>query len=155
MAKSDGNVKILSVNKKARFNYLIEESLECGIELKGTEVKSIRSSKFSYSDSYCKVKEGQLWLIGFHISPYDFGNIHNHDPLRERRLLAHLSEIKKLGKKVAEKGYSLVPLKVYLKKGKVKIEVGIGKGKKNFDKRESIKERDSGRETLREIRNKY
>ncbi|MCL2792372.1 MAG: SsrA-binding protein SmpB [Spirochaetaceae bacterium] len=155
MAKTDTNVKILSVNKKARFNYLIEDNLECGIELKGTEVKSIRANKFSYSDSYCKVKDGELWLIGLHISPYDFGNIHNHEPLRERRLLAHSSEIKKLGKKVAEKGYTLVPLKVYLKKGKVKIELGIGKGKKVFDKRETIKERDTGRETLREIRNKY
>lgn len=155
MAKADSNVKVLSVNKKARFNYAIEETLECGIELKGTEVKSIRLNKFSYSDSYCKVKEGELWLTGFHISPYDFGNIHNHDPDRERRLLAHSSEIKKLGKKVAEKGYTLVPLKIYLKKGKVKIEVGLGKGKKIFDKRESIKERDTGRETLREIRNRY
>ncbi|MCL2294842.1 MAG: SsrA-binding protein SmpB [Spirochaetes bacterium] len=155
MSKADTSVKILSVNKKARFNYLIEESLECGIELKGTEVKSIRSNKFSYSDSYCKVIDGELWLTGFHISPYDFGNIHNHDPLRERRLLAHSSEIKKLGKKVAEKGYTLVPLKVYLKKGKVKIELGIGKGKKLFDKRESIKEKDTTRETLREIKNKY
>ena len=155
MAKSDTNVKILSVNKKARFSYLIEESLECGIELKGTEVKSIRINKFSYSDSYCKVLDGQLWLTGFHISPYDFGNIHNHEPLRERRLLAHSSEIKKLGKKVAEKGYTLVPLKVYLKKGKVKIEIGLGKGKKLFDKRETIKDRDTNRETMREIRNKY
>ena len=155
MAKSDSNVKILSVNKKARFSYQIEESLECGIELKGTEVKSIRINKFSYSDSYCKVMDGQLWLTGFHISPYDFGNIHNHEPLRERRLLAHSAEIKKLGKKVAERGYTLVPLKVYLKKGKVKIEIGLGKGKKLFDKRESIKERDTGRETLREVRNKY
>jgi len=155
MAKSDSNVKILSVNKKARFSYQIEESLECGIELKGTEVKSIRINKFSYSDSYCKVMDGQLWLTGFHISPYDFGNIHNHEPLRERRLLAHSAEIKKLGKKVAERGYTLVPLKVYLKKGKVKIEIGLGKGKKLFDKRESIKERDTGRETMREVRNKY
>ena len=155
MAKDSTNVKILSVNKKARFNYLIEDTLECGIELKGTEVKSIRSNKFSYSDSYCKVKDGELWLVGLHISPYDFGNIHNHDPLRERRLLAHSSEIKKLGKKVAEKGYTLVPLKIYLKKGKVKVEIGIGKGKKLFDKRETIKDRDTGRETLREIRNKY
>ena len=155
MAKADTNVKILAVNKKARFNYAIEDTLECGIELRGTEVKSIRINKFSYSDSYCKVKDGELWLVGFNISPYDFGNIHNHDPIRERRLLAHASEIKKLGRKVAEKGYTLVPLKVYLKKGKVKFEIGIAKGKKVFDKRESIKERDTGRETLREIRSKY
>ncbi len=153
MTNTESNVKILSVNKKARFNYTIEETLECGIELMGTEVKSIRMNKFSYSDAYCKIKGNELWLSGFHISLYDFGNINNHDPDRDRKLLAHSAEIKKLSRKVVEKGYTLVPVKVYLKKGKVKIEIGICKGKKTYDKRESIKERDVKRDTSREMKN--
>lgn len=153
MGNTSENIKILSVNRKARFDYEITETIECGIELKGTEVKSIRQNKFSYSDSYCKITNGELWLTGFHISQYDFGNLNNHDPERERKLLAHSSEIKRLSRKVAEKGFTLIPVKVYLKKGKVKIEIGICKGKKAFDKRESIKDRDIKRDTSRELRN--
>ena len=155
MTSAETGIKVLSVNKKARFNYIIEETLECGIELKGTEVKSIRMNKFSYSDAYCKLKDGELWLSGFHISLYDFGNLNNHDPDRERKLLAHALEIKKLSKKVNERGYTLVPVKVYLKKGKVKIEIGICKGKKNYDKRETIKDRDVKRDTSREMKSSY
>ncbi|MDX9801853.1 MAG: SsrA-binding protein SmpB [Spirochaetia bacterium] len=150
---TDQKIKVLSVNRKARFNYIVEESLECGIVLKGTEVKSLRMNKFSYSDAYCKIVNGELWLSGFHISPYDFGNINNHDPDRDRKLLANRVEIKKLSRKVSEKGFTLVPLKVYLKNGKVKLEIGICKGKKVYDKRESIKERDVKRETSREMKN--
>ncbi len=150
---SENNIKVLSVNKKARYNYSVDESIECGIVLEGTEVKSIRQNKFSYSDAYCRIKNDALWLIGFHISVYEFGNIHNHEPERERKLLVHKEELKKLSRKVDEKGFTLVPLKVYLKKGLVKIEVGICKGKKNYDKRAAIKDRDLKKDAAREMKN--
>lgn len=150
--KSDPEgVKSLAVNRKARFLYLIEETLECGIELKGTEVKSVKTGKFSFTDAYGKIINGELWLHGLHISPYEFGNIHNHEPDRNRRLLAHRQEIRKLQRKVDEKGYTLVPLRFYLKHGKVKVEIGTGKGKKLHDKRESIKQRDLSRDADREM----
>lgn len=143
---AEGNVKILLINKKARFNFFIDETLECGIELQGTEVKSLRENRFSFGDSYARIKEGQLYLIGFHISPYPFGNLHNHEPERERKLLAHKEEIKKLRRKVEEKGFTLVPIKLYLKNGLIKVELGICRGKKLYDKRETIKQRDLERE---------
>ncbi len=150
---SDEKVKVLSVNKKARYNYTVDESIECGIVLEGTEVKSVRQNKFSYSDAYCRIKNNELWLIGFHISLYDFGNINNHEPERDRKLLVHREEIKKLSRKVDEKGFTLVPLKVYLKRGIVKIEVGICKGKKSYDKRAAIKDRDLNKDAAREMKN--
>lgn len=143
---ADGNVKILLINKKARFNFFIEETLECGIELQGTEVKSLRENRFSFGDAYARIKDGQLYLVGFHISPYPFGNLHNHEPERERKLLAHKEEIKKLRRKVEEKGFTLVPIKLYLKNGLIKVELGICRGKKLYDKRETIKQRDLERE---------
>ncbi len=143
---ADEHVKLLLLNKKARFNYFIDETLECGIELQGTEVKSLRENRFSFGDSYARIKEGQLYLIGFHISPYPFGNLHNHEPERERKLLLHKEEIRKLRKKVEEKGFTLVPIKVYLKNGLIKVELGICRGKKLYDKRETIKQRDLERE---------
>ncbi len=146
---NDGSRKLLLVNKKARFNFFIEETLECGIELQGTEVKSLRENKFSFGDSYARIKDNQLWLMGFHISPYTYGNLNNHNPDRERRLLAHKDEIRKLRKKVEEKGFTLVPIQLYLKNGLIKVELGICKGKKLYDKRETIKQRDlerSGRD---------
>ena len=143
---ADEHVKLLLLNKKARFNYFIDETLECGIELQGTEVKSLRENRFSFGDSYARIKEGQLFLIGFHISPYPFGNLHNHEPERERKLLVHKEEIRKLRKKVEEKGFTLVPIKVYLKNGLIKVELGICRGKKLYDKRETIKQRDLERE---------
>ena len=143
---ADEHVKLLLLNKKARFNFFIDETLECGIELQGTEVKSLRENRFSFGDSYARIKEGQLYLIGFHISPYPFGNLHNHEPERERKLLAHKEEIRKLRKKVEEKGFTLVPIKVYLKNGLIKVELGICRGKKLYDKRETIKQRDLERE---------
>ena len=143
---ADEHVKLLLLNKKARFNYFIDETLECGIELQGTEVKSLRENRFSFGDSYARIKEGQLYLIGFHISPYPFGNLHNHEPERERKLLVHKEEIRKLRKKVEEKGFTLVPIKVYLKNGLIKVELGICRGKKLYDKRETIKQRDLERE---------
>ena len=143
---ADEHVKLLLLNKKARFNFFIDETLECGIELQGTEVKSLRENRFSFGDSYARIKEGQLYLIGFHISPYPFGNLHNHEPERERKLLVHKEEIRKLRKKVEEKGFTLVPIKVYLKNGLIKVELGICRGKKLYDKRETIKQRDLDRE---------
>ena len=143
---NDTSVKLLLLNKKARFNFFIDETLECGIELQGTEVKSLRENRFSFGDSYARIKDGQLYLIGFHISPYPFGNLHNHEPERERKLLVHKEEIRKLRKKVEEKGFTLVPIKVYLKNGLIKVELGICRGKKLYDKRETIKQRDLERE---------
>lgn len=113
--ETDG-IKILAENRKARYQYTIEDTLECGIELKGTEVKSMRDGKFSFSDSYGRIINNELYLVGFHISPYAFGNIHNHDPDRNRRLLVHKQEIKKFKRKIDERGYTLIPLKFYLKK---------------------------------------
>ena len=149
---ADEHVKLLLINKKARFNYFIDETLECGIELQGTEVKSLRENRFSFGDSYARIKEGQLYLIGFHISPYPFGNLHNHEPERERKLLVHKEEIRKLRKKVEEKGFTLVPIKVYLKNGLIKVELGICRGKKLYDKRETIKKRDLERSIRRTLK---
>jgi SsrA-binding protein len=144
--------KSLASNRRARFNYTVDETLECGIELQGTEVKSVKEGKFSFSDSYAKIEDSELWLVGLHITPYKFGNIHNHDPERPRKLLAHRQEIKRLGRKVAERGLTLVPLSFYLKNGLVKLELGVCRGKKTVDKRESIKNRDVKRDTERALK---
>jgi SsrA-binding protein len=154
MAKAEDGIKVLSVNRKARFNYAIVESFECGIELVGTEVKSMKEGRFSYSDAFATVEKGQLWLVDFHISPYSHGNIFNHDPLRRRRLLVHKKEIRHLRRVVDEKGLTLVPLKFYLKRGFVKCELAIAKGKKLFDKREDIKRRDVRREIERDFKDR-
>jgi SsrA-binding protein len=147
-----GGTKSLAVNKKARFNYEIDERMECGIALQGTEVKSMKMGRFSFSDAYARIENDELWLVGFHISPYAQGNLFNHDPDRNRKLLAHKQEIERLRRKIDERGYTLVPTKFYLKHGIVKIELGLGKGKKLFDKRNTIKQRDEKRETDRELR---
>ena len=147
-------MKILADNRKARFNYTVEEKFEAGIELKGTEVKSIRSGKFSFADSYARVINSELILCSFHISAYEFASIFNHDPDRDRKLLVHKREIKRLQRKIDEKGYTLVPLKVYLKRGIVKFEIGICKGKKTHDKRDAIKNRDLKRDAEREMRDR-
>ena len=149
---ADEKRKLLANNKKARFNYTIEDSMECGIELKGTEVKSIKSGKCSFTDSYGRIMNGELWFIGFHITPYPFGNLFNHEPTRNRKLLVHKQEIKRLKRQVEEKGRTLIPLKMYLKKGLVKLELGICVGKKLHDKRQSIKNRDEKRTAEREYK---
>ena len=151
MAKSEG-IKILAVNKKARFNYSIDESFECGLVLVGTEVKSIKEGRFSFADSYALVENDELWLIDLHVTPYIFGNRQNHEPLRKRKLLVHRKEIKRLKRVTDEKGLTLVPLKFYLKRGMVKCELGIARGKKLFDKRDDIRKRDQKRELEREYR---
>jgi SsrA-binding protein len=151
MAKAEG-VKVLAVNKKARFNYSIEESFECGISLVGTEVKSIKEGRLSFADSYGQVENDELWLVSFHVTPYAFGNRYNLDPMRKRKLLVHRKEIKHLKRITEEKGLTLVPLRFYLKRGLVKCELGIARGKKLFDKRQDIKRRDLKREVEREFR---
>jgi SsrA-binding protein len=151
MAKS-GGIKVLGVNRKARFNHSIEESFECGLSLVGTEVKSIKEGRISFADSYALVQNNELWLIDFHVTPYAYGNRVNHDPLRKRKLLVHRKEIKRLKRITDEKGLTLVPLKFYLKRGYVKCELGIAKGKKLFDKRDDIRKRDQKRELEREFR---
>ena len=153
--KNDGGIKVLASNRRAFFNYSVEDKLECGIALKGTEVKSIKESKFSFRDSYAKIENDELWLISLHVTPYTFGNIHNHDPDRKRKLLAHRQQIKRLRRKVDEKGLTLVPLKFYLKSGLVKVELGICRGKRTVDKRHAIKAKDLKRDAEREMRQRY
>ncbi len=148
-------ISTLAVNKRARFNYTILETLECGFELKGTEVKSIKDGKFSFSDSYAKIENHELWLISLHITSYMFGGVFNHDPDRRRKLLVHKQELKRLKRKVDEKGLTLVPTRFYLKDGLVKVELGICRGKKLVDKRYEIKKRDLKRETDRFLRDKF
>ena len=147
------SIKILTTNRRARFEYEILETRESGIELKGTEVKSIRLGQINLSEGFCRISEDmQAMLQNVHIAPYDFGNRHNHDPLRPRRLLLHREEIYRLYGKIREQGLTLIPLKLYLKKGRVKLEIGLVKGKKLHDKREAIKRRDAQREVERSLR---
>ena len=134
------------INREARFNYFILEEIECGIVLTGTEIKAIREGKVNLKDSYAKIRNNEVYLLNTHISEYKEGNIFNHDPRRTRKLLLHKREILKLRDKVEQEGLTLVPLKLYMQKNKVKILLGLCKGKKNFDKRETMKERDLKRE---------
>ncbi len=147
---SGDSIKIISDNRKARFNYHLLENFEAGVVLKGTEVKSLREGKLSLGESYCKVDAaGEVYLMDAHIAPYVQANRANHEPLRPRKLLMHRREIRRLIGKVREKGLTLVPTKVYFKRGKVKVEFALAKGKKEYDKRESIKKRDMQREMRR------
>jgi len=145
-------VKVIAQNKKAYHDYFIEEKYECGIELAGTEVKSLRLGQVNIKDSYASISNGEVWLKGMHISPYEKGNIFNRDPLRERRLLMHKFEIRKLIGKIKEQGYSLVPTSVYLKGQRIKIELGLAKGKKNYDKRDAIAASTAKRDIERKIK---
>ncbi|MBQ9561996.1 MAG: SsrA-binding protein SmpB [Lachnospiraceae bacterium] len=149
---SKDNYKLVANNKKAYFDYFIEETYECGIELVGTEVKSVRMGKCSVKEAFVRIRQGEVWVYGMHISPYEKGNIFNKDPLRERRLLMHRQEIRKLASRVDQQGYTLVPLKVYLRGSLVKVEIGLAKGKKLYDKRESIAKKDQKREMDREMK---
>ena len=144
--------KLIANNKKAYHDYFIEETYEAGISLAGTEVKSMRMGKCSIKESFLKVDNGQVFIYGMHVSPYEKGNIFNKDPLRVRKLLLHKSEINRLNGKIAEKGYTLVPLEVYLKGSLVKVEIALAKGKKLYDKREDIAKKDQRREAEREYK---
>ncbi len=146
--------KLISSNRKARHDYHIDETFEAGIVLTGTEVKSARASRVNLKDSYAKIEGNELFLYNMHISPYDQGNRFNHEPLRTRKLLMHKSEIRRLTGKVKEKGYTLVPLKLYLKRGLIKVELGLGRGKRAFDKRQAIAERESRRDMERALKEK-
>ncbi len=151
MAEKD-SIKLISQNKKAYHDYFIEETYECGISLAGTEVKSVRNGQVNLKDSFASVTAGEVWVTGMHISPYEKGNIFNKDPLRERKLLMHKSEILRLLGKVKEDGYSLIPTKVYLKGSKVKIELALAKGKKLYDKRAAIADKEAKRRIDRKIK---
>jgi SsrA-binding protein len=145
-------VKTIAVNRKARHDYAVDDSFECGIELLGTEVKSFREGKISFPDAWAEVVKGEVWLRSLRVSENPFSSIFNHDPDRKKRLLLHRDEIKRLARKTEEKGYTLVPLSFYFKKGRVKVELGLCKGKKVYDKRADIRERDVKREVEREFR---
>jgi SsrA-binding protein len=151
---SDG-IKVIGKNRKAYHNYTVDEHLECGVELKGTEVKSMKDNKFSFSDSYARIRDDELWLIGLHITPYEQGSIDNHVPERERKLLIHKHELKRLRRQTEEKGYTLVPLDFHLKRGLVKVDLGVCKGKRLYDKRQAIKARDQKLDAEREFRDNF
>ena len=150
MAK-DG-FKLIANNKKAYFDYFIEDKYEAGVALHGTEVKSIRMGKCSIKESYIKIEDGEVFIYGMHISPYEKGNIFNKDPMRIKKLLMHKYEINKLNGKLQQKGLTLVPLQVYLKGGLVKVEVGLARGKKLYDKRDSLAKKDMKREAEKEFK---
>lgn len=147
-------VKIIATNRKARFNYTITDTYECGIALEGTEVKSVKAGNISFNDSFALIENGEVWVQNFHISEYAYSSVFNHDPDRKKKLLLHREEIKRLQRKVDEKGFTLVPLDFYLKHGLVKVKLGLCKGKKEFDKRADIKDRDVKRDMAREFRNR-
>lgn len=148
-------IKTLATNRKARHDFFIEETIEAGIALTGTEVKSFRQGRVNLKESYAMVENGEVFIHGMHVSPYEQGNIYNVDPLRKRKLLLHKREIRKLIGYITQKGYSLVPLSAYLKNGKVKIELAIAKGKKLYDKREDIAKKDAERRIQRHLSEKY
>ena len=150
---ADGQT-IIAENRKARFDYFIEETYECGIALEGTEVKSVKNGNISFPDSFAEIKDGEVWVKNFHISEYAYSSIFNHNPDRPKKLLLHKEEIKRLNRKVEEKGYTLIPIEFYLKNGRVKVALGVCKGKKQYDKRATIKDRDLNRELQREFSNK-
>lgn len=157
MEKKEKRNKTIAENRKARHDFFIEEVHEAGIELIGTEVKSIRMGKVNLKESYAEINNGELFIVGMHISPYEMGNIYNKDPLRARKLLLHKSEIELLQKLSAVEGYTLIPLSLYLKGGRVKIAIAVAKGKKNYDKRDTLLEKAHKRDVAREMkeRNKY
>jgi SsrA-binding protein len=147
-----GNGKTLAQNKKARHDFAIEETFEAGIVLQGTEIKSIRNGRLNLKDSFARINKGEVYLHNMHISPYEQGNIYNHEPTRARKLLMHRKEINQLIGQTQQKGYSLVPLKVYIKNGVAKVLVGVGRGKKKYDKREDLKRKQQKREIDRAIK---
>lgn len=150
MAK-DGK-KLIANNPKSRHDYFLDEYIEAGLELVGTEVKSLRTGKCSIKEAWVRIQNGEVYIYQMHISPYEKGNIFNRDPLRPRRLLLHKNEILKLSQKIKEKGYTLVPVEVYFKDSRVKIEIALARGKKNYDKRRDIANKDQKREALRDFK---
>ena len=150
--KNDGGIKVIAPNKKAYHDYFVEDKYEAGIALSGTEVKALRLGQVNLKDSWCNVVDGEMFVCGMHISPYEQGNIFNRDPLRVRKLLLHKKEIMKLFGLVGREGYSIIPLQIYFKRGKVKLEIGLCRGKKLYDKRDSAAEKDMQRQSMRNIK---
>lgn len=148
------NTKLIAKNPTAYHNYLIEEKIEAGIVLSGTEIKSIRNRKINLKDCYAYIKNGEIFICGMHISPYEHGNIFNKDPLRDRKLLLHKKEINKLLGLTKQKGYSLIPISIYFKDSLVKVELGIGKGKKLYDKRQDLAKKDAERQIAVNLKNR-
>ena len=155
MAEKKGGNKIIAQNKKAWHDYFVDEKYEAGIALYGTEVKSVRAGTVNLKDSYCTIRNGELFALGVHISPYEKGNIFNREPLREKKLLMHKKEILKLFNLVGQKGYTLVPLALYFSGSHVKVEVGLCRGKKMYDKRDSIAKHDADREIERKMKERF
>jgi len=147
-----GGEKSIAGNRRARFDYELLEKLEAGLVLQGTEVKSLREGRCNLTDGFVDIRNDEAWLVDVHISPYSHGNRNNHDPLRRRKLLLHKREIRRLQGKIAERGLTCVPLRIYFKEGKVKVEIALGRGKHKYDKREDIKRRDAKRETQRALK---
>ena len=154
MAKEKEPQKLIANNKKAYHEYFIEETYEAGISLHGTEVKSMRMGKCSIKESFVRIENNEVWVYGMHISPYEKGNIFNRDPLRPKKLLMHKAQIRKLTGQLAEKGFTLVPLQVYFKDGRAKVEIGLARGKKLYDKRQDIAKKDQRREVEKEMKMK-
>ena len=152
MARERGE-KQVAANRKARHEYFVEETYECGLVLHGTEVKSMRQGRVNLTEAFCQVKGGEMWVIGMHISPYEQGNIFNVDPLRDKKLLMHKSEIRKLSSQVQRQGYTLIPLRIYLKDGRMKLELGLCKGKQLHDKRDDAAQRAAKRDIERATKN--
>ena len=152
--KKDNGLETVAQNKKAYHDYFVLESFEAGIELFGTEVKSVRQGKVNLKDAWCSIEKGEIYVNGMHISPYEFGNIFNRDPMRKRRLLMHKREINRLYGQLKQQGLTLIPLSAYFNRGRLKVQVGLCKGKKNYDKRESIARKDAEREAARELRSR-
>lgn len=144
--------KLVANNKKAYFDYFIEDKYEAGMVLHGTEVKSLRVGKCSIKEAFIRIEKGEVFIYGMHISPYDKGNIFNKDPLRVRKLLLHKVQINKMAGKIAEQGYTIAPLQVYFKDGRAKIEIGVAKGKKNYDKRQEIAKKDQRRDAAKDFK---
>ncbi len=151
---SDSTVKQVSSNRKALHDYFIEDRFEAGIALTGTEIKSVRASRVNLRDGFVMIRNGEAWLINVHIAPYDFGNRENHEPRRERRLLLHRQEIRKLLSKVSERGWTIVPLSMYLTKGRAKVEIALVRGKRLYDRKDAVAERDADRELRRELKDR-
>lgn len=152
MAKGQG--KVVAVNKKANHDFAIEETIEAGIVLQGTEIKAIRTSKVQLRDAFIRIRNNEAWITNMHISPYDHGNQFNHDPVRSRKLLLHKKQINKLIGQTKEQGSAIVPIKMYLKDGFAKVLIGVGKGKKDYDKRQDLKKKDAKREIDRALRDR-
>ncbi|HLY21052.1 MAG TPA: SsrA-binding protein SmpB [bacterium] len=147
----DGDLRVIATNRRARHEYWIEETHEAGIALTGTEVKSLRAGHVILGDAFARVDRGEAWLLHLHISPYEQGNIQNHDPMRTRKLLLHKREIMRLGARVQQRGYTLVPLRLYFRNGVAKVELGLARGRHTYDKRERIAERDAERRIARSL----